>query len=65
METILDEEEVKVDAVRVKKGIYGYDPDPEKQELVQYVTATVGDDKWILEWDCIEHEFTGVMKENQ
>lgn len=73
---IKDEMEGKVDGTFVVRHIdidtdlYGYDKDPKKQTLEQHITARIfvngqNVQKWILEWNCLQHEFTTIMKEDQ
>ena len=58
--------------VYIDKDMYGYDPDPDKQTAEQHIHAHVVciDDKerniqpWLLVWNCIEHEFTTIQKED-
>ena len=65
LEVTLDVDEVKVETITTENEIYGYDPDPEKQELLQYAHAETSEGKWLMVWDCVEHEFQSVMKEDQ
>ena len=50
---------------------YGYDPDPDKQELLQdiHVQVYYGDSLkphyWLLVWDCWECEFQSVIEEDK
>lgn len=48
---------------------YGYDPDPDKQEMLQdiHVEVTYGGKQhyWLMVWDCMEAEFQTIMEENQ
>ncbi len=58
--------------VYIDKEMYGYDPDQDKQTAEQHIHAHVVciDDKerniqpWVLVWNCIEHEFTTIQKED-
>lgn len=67
METILDCEpnEVKVENVIIDDGLYGYDKDPKKQELLEHIHADINGEAWLMVWDCLTNEFTTEMKENQ
>ena len=59
--------------VYVEKDLYGYDPDPKKQTLEQYIHAKLVDDDdlsrksapWLLVWNCLDKDFTTIMKEEQ
>ena len=46
---------------------FGYDPDPEKQQMLQDIHVKVRygghDHNWLMVWDCIECEFQTVMEE--
>lgn len=58
--------------VYVEKDLYGYDPDPKKQTLEQYIHAKLVDDDdlsrksapWMLVWNCFDKDFTTIMKED-
>ena len=58
--------------VYIEQEMYGYDPDQDKQTAEQHIHAHVVciDDKerniqpWLLVWNCIEHEFTTIQKED-
>lgn len=62
-----------VRAVYVEKDLYGYDPDPKKHTLEQYIHAKLVDDDdlsrksapWLLVWNCWDKDFTTIMKEEQ
>lgn len=62
-----------VRAVYVEKDLYGYDPDPKKHTLEQYIHAKLVDDDdlsrksapWLLVWNCLDKDFTTIMKEEQ
>ena len=54
----------------IDKDTYGYDPDPAKQTLEQHIYASIFVDgphlqKWFMEWNCLDHEFTTIMREDQ
>ena len=59
--------------VYVEKDLYGYDPDPKKHTLEQYIHAKLVDDDdlsrksapWMLVWNCWDKDFTTIMKEEQ
>ena len=58
--------------VYIEQEMYGYDTDQDKQTAEQHIHAHVVciDDKerniqpWLLVWNCIEHEFTTIQKED-
>ena len=62
-----------VRAVYVEKDLYGYDPDPKKHTLEQYIHAKLVDDDdlsrksapWLLVWNCWDKDFTTIMKEEK
>ena len=62
-----------VRTIHIEKDTYGYDPDPEKQTLEQHIHAKVmkcdSQDRhsylWLLVWNCFDHEFNTIMKEEQ
>ena len=57
-------DEIKVKSVRVDEDAYGYDPDPDKQEMLESVHAETTDGCWLLVWDCMDAEFQTIMEEN-
>lgn len=63
LQGILDLDEVKVKSVRVEEDCYGYDEDPDKQELLENIHAETSEGNWLLVWDCMEREFQTEMKE--
>lgn len=65
LETILEVDEVKVESITIEDGVFGYDPDPEKQELIQYIHAETSEGKWLMTWDCEEHEFQTDMEDKE
>jgi hypothetical protein len=69
---------VEIISYEFDEDIYGYDDDPESQELLQQltVTATVEGDEdcfkedygkhpWLLEWDANMVQFTSLMRADQ
>jgi len=58
--------------VYIDQEMYGYDSDPEKQTAEQHIHAHVvcvydkerNIQPWLLVWNCIEHEFTTIQKED-
>lgn len=58
--------------VYIDQEMYGYDPDPDKQTAEQHIHAHVvcvydkerNIQPWLLVWNCIEHEFTTIQKED-
>ena len=58
--------------VYIDQDMYGYDPDPDKQTAEQHIHAHVvcvydkerNIQPWLLVWNCIEHEFTTIQKED-
>lgn len=63
--TILEVDEVKVESITIEEGVFGYDPDPEKQELIQYIHADTSEGKWLMAWDCEDHDFQSEIKDKE
>ena len=54
---------VCIRSIKIDNNLYGYDPDPKKQKVLQRIAVRlVGEDRrarlWLLEWDCMESMFT-------
>ena len=54
----------------IDPNLYGYDPDPKKQTVEQHIhVGVVENDRkshpWLIVWNCMDAEFTTIMKEDQ
>lgn len=58
-------DEVEVANITIEDDCYGYDEDPDEQELLEHVHADINGEEWLMVWDCFKHEFPTVMKEHQ
>lgn len=47
----------QIKKIVVDKELYGYDPEPSKQKIYQYVSVTAEKNTWTLKWDCTKAEF--------
>ena len=58
-----------VRSVRIDPNLYGYDPDPAKQTVEQYLVAKIVIDRksegWFMVWNCFDHEFHTCTKEDE
>ena len=64
----IDKEAIRV--IDIEHNLYGYDPDPKKQTVEQHIHVGVVDDDrkihpWLMVWNCMDAEFTTIMKEDQ
>ena len=68
LETLGAEDPIIV-SITVDSDTYGYDENPKKQTLEQHVHALIIMDgeqhSWLMVWDCFEHEFNTIMREDQ
>ena len=53
----------QIKKIVVDKEPYGYDPEPSKQKLYQYVSVTTEKNTWALKWDCTKAEFVEIINE--
>lgn len=56
---------IKVKSVRVEEDAYGYDEDPDKQEMLENVHAETNAGNFLLVWDCMDAEFQTIIEERQ
>lgn len=56
-----DPDSIKVDGIVVNNECYGYDEDPEKQELLQHVNLWANEKDWLMIWDCMDAQIVTIM----
>ena len=64
----IDKESIR--GIDIEHNLYGYDPDPKKHTVEQHIhVGVVENDRkshpWLMVWNCMDAEFTTIMKEYQ
>ena len=70
LERVLGIDKEAIRGIDIEHDLYGYDPDPKKQTVEQHIhVGVVENDRkshpWLMVWNCMDAEFTTIMKEDQ